>query len=461
MSQRWCPPTRQRQLGAIGIHPRDGKLLHQLHYRKGPGLCAAFKACKCCFEPGKEFEDIEPPQEGDWLAEHAERTPDQSFEDYVASQPNRPDAGRHTIYLLPICRTEELSASASLSGKAGTFPSLKALEEAVTTFFQMPVRRLRPQPMESIKFRPTCTPSREDRGFGSQWNARDVLDAIQERVPRDAFCVLAITMKDLYPRPEWNFVYGLAKLSQRVGVFSFVRHDPCAGRRDRDPLQESQLLCRSMGTLLHEIGHMFGIKHCTWFNCLMRGNNGDGIEHQKAPLHLCPVCLRKLHWNIGFDIVGRYQDLQGLYALHSKGGCEGFVQESAFLQARLQRLEGLPSTQLLQQFAWARQLEDKLDVQTVSDRQGEGRDRSDPSKNGYVMLNAKGKRTISEAEQKSLSVYPEANKWRDAIEAIYRDKAPAHLGKIDGYLEKYRGKEEHLYQRVCKTYGVESQSNLA
>merc|ERR1719265_2710196 len=144
--------------------------------------------------------------------------------------------------------------------------------------------------------------------FGKQWHAGQVLDAmIRKGLPRDAYGVMAVTMCDLYPKPDWNFVYGLARLQQRVGVFSFVRHTP--QQRGQARYLGAQLLHRALKTLLHEIGHMFGLKHCTWYNCLMRGSNGELVEHQTNYLHLCPVCLRKLHSSIGFDIRERYENL--------------------------------------------------------------------------------------------------------------------------------------------------------
>ena len=44
--------------------------------------------------------------------------------------------------------------------------------------------------------------------------------------PADAFCVSAITMCDLYPRDDWNFVFGLARLVDGVGVYSLTRYTP-------------------------------------------------------------------------------------------------------------------------------------------------------------------------------------------------------------------------------------------
>ena len=43
-------------------------------------------------------------------------------------------------------------------------------------------------------------------------------------VPKDAFCVAAITMCDLYPKEEWNFVFGLANHGGNCGVYSMARY---------------------------------------------------------------------------------------------------------------------------------------------------------------------------------------------------------------------------------------------
>merc|ERR1712070_954635 len=170
--------------------------------------------------------------------------------------------------------------------------------------------------------------------MGEQFDAKMALDALSRQVPRDAYGLMAVTMHDLYPKPEWNFVYGLARLTERVGIFGFVRHTP----GEAPPAwRGAQLLHRSVKTMLHEIGHMFGMKHCTFFNCMMRGSNGEEVEHQMTHLHLCPVCLRKLHWNIGFDIPNQYArflDLLKVYAaIHP-----GFLRDCEFLQRRLEAL---------------------------------------------------------------------------------------------------------------------------
>ena len=109
-------------------------------------------------------------------------------------------------------------------------------------------------------------------------------------------------MRDLYPDPAWNFVFGQASLRERVAVYSFARY------ADRDP---RVVLRRSCKVLAHETSHMFGIEHCIYFRCVMNGSN-HLAESDARPLRLCPVDLRKLQWSVGFDVVERQKRLAGV-----------------------------------------------------------------------------------------------------------------------------------------------------
>lgn len=118
-------------------------------------------------------------------------------------------------------------------------------------------------------------------------------------------------MTDLYPEPKWNFVFGQGSFKDRVGVYSFARYLPQDGGTDTTNSAESLLLLRSCKILAHETGHMFGIKHCVHYHCLMNGTGGLA-ETDAAPIHYCPVCLRKLHSAKPFNVARRYRKLQEL-----------------------------------------------------------------------------------------------------------------------------------------------------
>jgi len=56
--------------------------------------------------------------------------------------------------------------------------------------------------------------------------ATTILKKTIQLVPTDAYCMLTITMEDLYPRPNWVYCFGWAMYKARTGVFSFLRFDP-------------------------------------------------------------------------------------------------------------------------------------------------------------------------------------------------------------------------------------------
>jgi len=167
---------------------------------------------------------------------------------------------------------------------------------------------LEPVPLEGNGFtvRTNATTGKEQVLTG------DILDHLKRRLPEDAFCVLAITMTDLYPEPSWNFVFGQASLRGRVGVYSFARYAPAFSGQERGKDYEEILLRRSAKVLAHETAHMFGIEHCIFFTCILNGSN-HLAESDSRPLELCPMCLRKLHASVGFDAVARYQRLLAVY----------------------------------------------------------------------------------------------------------------------------------------------------
>lgn len=61
--------------------------------------------------------------------------------------------------------------------------------------------------------------------------------------------------------------------------------------------------------MVHETGHMFGLKHCIYYSCIMNGSNHLN-ENKDKPMELCPVCVRKLQENIQFDFLKRYIALE-------------------------------------------------------------------------------------------------------------------------------------------------------
>jgi archaemetzincin len=223
---------------------------------------------------------LPPFQPGDWLAEHPE--PGQTFAEYVDARPVRKSDKLHTIYL---CLVGVFSKARRRI--------LELTQDYLALFFDCPVNIQRQIALESIPAGARRThPSWGDPQVLTGYILHEVLEPDR---PADALAYLALTASDLWPGRGWNFVFGEASLRQRIGVWSIYRNG--------DPETEFPLcLRRTLATASHEAGHILGMAHCTAYSCLMNGSNHQE-EKGRRPMHLCPVCLRKLCWNLRVEPV--------------------------------------------------------------------------------------------------------------------------------------------------------------
>jgi len=90
--------------------------------------------------------------------------------------------------------------------------------------------------------------------------------------PMNAYGMIAITNNDLYPGPKWNYCFGWASFTEGVATNSFCRFDPAFDGIE-DPDRDKNLLMRGVHIMVHEICHMFGLRHCIYYECLMNGVN--------------------------------------------------------------------------------------------------------------------------------------------------------------------------------------------
>jgi archaemetzincin len=252
------------------------------------------------------------PESGpsDWLANHEE--PGQTFEEFRIARRRAVTEERRTIRLLAL---DDL-------GKVGVPVSL--VVEHVGAFFGLPT-------VEHAAGAPPAFTTRRARVGVEQTLSTDVLAWLRSEVPSDAYGLVALTSRDLYPEPSWNYVFGQASLVARVGVFSFARlapefpEEPPAKRK---PADRALVLRRCWKLVSHEVGHLFGMQHCVHHACVMNGGN-HLAEMDAAPAHLCPVCLEKLHHAAPFDPLERYRRLEALYRR------EGLAAEADWNAARV------------------------------------------------------------------------------------------------------------------------------
>ena len=133
-----------------------------------------------------------------------------------------------------------------------------------------------------------------------QWGMKQILSTfvldkmLKPKRPDDTVALLCLTTTDFWPGKGWNFVFGQASLSERVGVWSMARYgDP---QKDEEAYQLA--LLRTLKVATHETGHMFGIQHCVWYHCGMNGSMSLPAT-DAGPLTFCSECAAKLWWAIG------------------------------------------------------------------------------------------------------------------------------------------------------------------
>lgn len=124
-----------------------------------------------------------------------------------------------------------------------------------------------------------------------QHDADLILDRVLHRITGENK-VLALTGADLYTRShDYNFIFGLAQRQGRVALVSLHRLDPtfCGERPDRKLFVE-----RVAKEAIHELGHTFGLVHCTDPKCVMSFSNSILDVDTKSEA-FCDNCKEKLH----------------------------------------------------------------------------------------------------------------------------------------------------------------------
>src|SRR5262245_41837462 len=250
---------------------------------------------------------------GDWLAHHKESG--QSFDEYLRDHKKRVRDQFQTMYVQPLGDFDGTQA--------------KLLEQTVDfmgRFYGMPVKTLDTFNLEKL---PASA-----RRVHPEWKDRQILstyildDVLKSRRPRDAVAVLGLTASDLWPGQGWNFVFGQASLTDRVGVWSIYRF----GDPDKSTDEYKVCLRRTLATAVHETGHMLGIPHCIAYECGMNGSNSLS-ESDSRPLEFCPECQEKIWWTCAVEPKARYRRLLEFAEKH------GLEEEAAYWQNAQERLK--------------------------------------------------------------------------------------------------------------------------
>lgn len=229
------------------------------------------------------------PVYGDWLYSHPEKG--QSFAQFMNSKHVVPTKENNIIYLQPIGNFDSQQVK-----------QIELVRHYLEVFFQLETKVLKSTSNDIIP--------KHARRIGDvgqeQFLAGYILDSVlKKEKPEKGIALMAITEKDLYPKPEWNYVFGLASYRDKIAVSSIHRlYDKTAKGADFNLCLERLLKICS-----HEIGHMFGLHHCVEVNCVMNGTNSL-VETDEHSLRLCSVCQRKLNSGFKYDNEKRLTELE-------------------------------------------------------------------------------------------------------------------------------------------------------
>jgi archaemetzincin len=162
-------------------------------------------------------------------------------------------------------------------GDAVRLEFLDALAARLASVFRLSCRVL----SASLDPTPFFDPER-----GQYW-ATAILRELANEVEGSAVRLLGVTEGDLFV-PVLTFVFGEAQLGGQCAVVSLHRlREEFYGL----PPNPDLLMERTVKEAVHELGHTFGLRHCSDWRCVMASTHSVERLDLKEP-QFCPACRR-------------------------------------------------------------------------------------------------------------------------------------------------------------------------
>ncbi|MFQ6097947.1 MAG: archaemetzincin family Zn-dependent metalloprotease [Armatimonadota bacterium] len=186
----------------------------------------------------------------------------------AANEARRPGGERATqVYVCPVgdvARSDLRDAAKALANAFGT-------RSDVTDGIEMPPSAYRPA--------------------RRQYDASVVLSALRKEVRRRRLRgrLLGVTSRDLYS-DGLNFVFGQAEINGIVAVISTARLDPAFWRDEPDEKLKRRRIAKEA---VHELGHVYGLRHCPNPSCVMFFSNSLADTDRKRA-EFCSKCRARL-----------------------------------------------------------------------------------------------------------------------------------------------------------------------
>jgi archaemetzincin len=166
-----------------------------------------------------------------------------------------------------------------LIGEAAQLIDLREVEENIKKDFACPTKTLQ----STINPEDSYDPARK------QYHSTKILKEMLRELPSDALKMIGIISSDLFI-PILTFVFGEAQLDGKVGIVSLARlQQEFYGL----PPNQALLKRRLIKEIKHELGHTFGIVHCSLRECVMSVANNIADVDSKG-ISFCEGCRELL-----------------------------------------------------------------------------------------------------------------------------------------------------------------------
>lgn len=162
------------------------------------------------------------------------------------------------------------------------------ISKAAAEWFPLPIQRLPTVPIPEAAY----------DSKRNQYQSVEMMKMLSQYAPRNGSRILGITNVDL-SIPMLSFLFGQAQLDGPVAIVSLCRlRQEFYGL----PTQDDLLRERLTKEVLHEMGHTFGLVHCSEQSCAMSLSTHIGMVDGKTEQY-CSRC--------GMQVARRFASLDG------------------------------------------------------------------------------------------------------------------------------------------------------
>jgi len=159
------------------------------------------------------------------------------------------------------------------------------ITKAAAEWFPLPIQRLAALPIPESAY----------DSKRNQYQSVEIMRMLNQHAPQNGSRVLGITDVDL-SIPMLSFLFGQAQLDGPVAIVSLRRlRQEFYGLPERDDLLRERLTKE----VLHEMGHTFGLVHCSEPKCAMNLSTHIGMVDGKAEQY-CSRCGLQLAHRFAF-----------------------------------------------------------------------------------------------------------------------------------------------------------------